>query len=317
MKYLYRISALSFTVFFLFNFAFSQGNSFAKKDKKKSEVKINVLVTDTSDYFVNDIKQEDVKLFEDGIEQKITKFEKKMPLNLGIIVDNSASMRTGLKEVYMAGATLVKNLFPGDEAFIVRFVNSDIIEILEDWTSDKNALLKNFENMYIEGGQSAVVDALYLSSEKILERAKKDSSKRYALVLISDGEERDSFYKLKDVSKLLDGSDVQVFSIALIRSEMPEVSRLKSKSLIKQITLQTEGAYFFPKKFKKEKGQENQLFAALKSVVFELRSQYLVSYSPTNKDFGVEKRKIKVVIADGAKGEKRQGKVRENFTAPN
>ena len=86
---------------------------------------------------------------------------------------------------------------------------------------------------------------------------------------------------------------------------------------IKKITLQTEGACYFPKKFKKEKGQENQLFNALKSVVFELRSQYLVSYSPTNKDFEVEKRKIKVVIADGAKGEKRQGKVRENFTAPN
>lgn len=313
MKYLNSTFLLCLIFLLFVTFAFSQD----KKDKKKSEVKINVRVTDATDNFVNDIKQEEVKLFEDGVEQKITKFEKKMPLNLGIIVDNSGSMRARLEEVFISGATIVKNLLPGDETFIIRFVSSDKIEILDDWTSDKSVLRKSLENMYVEGGQSAVIDALYLSSQKILERAAKDSSKRYALVLISDGEERDSYYKLKDFSKVINGTDIQIFSIALFHSEMRPLSRTDSRSLIKEITFQTDGAFYFPEKFKKELGEENELIRTLKSIVFELRSQYVISYSPTNKDFEAEKRKLKVVIADSVKGEKRLAKIRENYTAPN
>jgi VWFA-related protein len=303
--------------FLLFSFTFAQDNSPSKKDKKKSEVKINVRVSDTEDNFVNDVNIEDVKLYENGIEQKITNFEKKMPLNVGIVVDNSGSMQTRLEDVSIAGATLVKNLLPNDEAFIIRFVDSDKIETLEDWTSDKSVLIKSFQDwMFVERGQSAVIDALHLSSQKILERAKKDISKRYALVLISDGEERESYYKLQDVLKILNGSNVQVFSIAIIDSNMSQQSKLEGKSLIKKITLQTEGASYFPKKFKKEKGYSNELISALKSIVLELRSQYVLTYVPTNKDFESEKRKLKIVISDGANGKKRQAVIREDFTTP-
>ena len=97
---------------------------------------------------------------------------------------------------------------------------------------------------------------------------------------------------------------------------MSQQSKLEGKSLIKKITLQTEGASYFPKKFKKEKGYSNELISALKSIVLELRSQYVLTYVPTNKDFESEKRKLKIVISDGANGKKRQAVIREDFTTP-
>ncbi len=90
-------------------------------------------------------------------------------------------------------------------------------------------------------------------------------------------------------------------------------SQLESRSLIKKITLQTDGASYFPKKGEKEKGNDDELIKALKSIVFELRSQYILTYSPTNKDFEAEKRNLRIIVADSPKGEKRQVVIREEF----
>lgn len=284
-----------------------------KQDSPIREVKINLMVSDEKNNSIEDIKPEEVKLYENGVEQKITKFEKKIPLNLGIVVDNSGSMRTRINETILAASTLISNLLEGDESFLIRFVNSDKIEVSQDWTSDKQQLKEAAQNMFIEAGQSAVIDALYLSAEKIIERAQKDDTKRYALVLISDGYELDSFYKLKDVMKLLEGKNVQIFSLAIIETD--KIPKEKVEGLIRKITLKTGGAAYYPKRWKKEKGDENELVKALKALIFELRSQYLISYVPTNKNFEEEKRKLKVVISDNANGEKRHAILRESFTA--
>lgn len=306
-------------------FAFSQDNS--KRDKpqdKKSaakpvEVKANLLILNADGKFADDVKMEDVKIYEDGAEQKITYFAKKQnAFNVGLVLDNTGSMRPYLDKIVGAGKTIAANLRTQDEAFAVRFVGSDKIEILQDWTADKTVLRNALQEMYIEGGQSAVIDALYLSVSKMLEREKANKSVRSAIILITDGEDRDSFYTKEALLELLKGSDVQIFIIGLTqdlsdkKNESAGVknSKTNSENLIKSLALETGGAAFLTT------AKNDDLIQTIKSVLGELNSQYIVGYTSTNQKRNGNSRKLIVQIADGAKGEKRQPTLRESFIVP-
>jgi Ca-activated chloride channel homolog len=296
--------------------AFSQEKSKEKEKKneqKPIEVKTNLLVLDANNKYVEDIKQADLKIFEDGIEQKITSFTKKTPShNIGLVYDNTGSMRVQLKGINSISQLLVNNLQEKDEAFLIRFVSSDNIMIMQNWTSDKALLNKAVAQMYIEGGASAVVDALYLATEEIIKRKKENNLDDSAIVLISDCEDRDSFYTKEKLFEKLEGSGIQVFVIALTQ-ELDNGTKEKSKAFANEIASKTGGTVYFPT------GRENykkELPEYLKSLIYELRAQYTVGYTSTNQDRGNKKRKMTVQVADSAKGEKRQGFVRDSFVVP-
>ncbi len=222
-------------------FAHSQDNS--KKDKSKDnksasksvEVKANLMVLEADGKFA-DIKLEDIKIYEDGAEQKITYFAKKEnALNIGLVMDNTGSLQSQLGRLETASATSVANLRPQDEAFVVRFVDSDKVEIIENWTANKALLKEALKDMYVEGGQSAIIDALYLSAEKVLEREKSERAKRYAIILFSDGEDRDSYYNPKELFDLLKTSDVQIFIIGLTQNLSDDKNKYTGKKNPKTI----------------------------------------------------------------------------------
>lgn len=308
-----RIIFAFFLICFAVGLADSQTKSKDKKsDQKLVEVKANVMVLNEANQFVDDIKAEDLKVFEDGIEQKISYFDKKSSvLNLGIVVDNSGSMRYMLDEVISNGKIITTNLSPNDEAFVVRFVSSDKIEVSEEWTSDKTKLKSALDNMYVEGGQSAVIDAIYLSAEKLLEREKKDKTKKYAMVVISDGEDRDSFYKYKEMRSLFNDSNIQV--LMLLYS--PYDGARKPQSTLKfvdKLVFETGGLVFnLTKKRTKE-----EIIATLKTLMTELRSDYVINYTSTNQKRDGLPRKLLIEVADDVKGNRRQGIIRESFIVP-
>ncbi len=310
-----KLSRIIFSLF-LICFAVGLADSQTKSKDKKSEqkfveVKANVMVLNAANQFVEDIKAEDLKVFEDGIEQNISYFSKKSPiLNLGMVIDNSGSMRKVLDEIISEGKIITANLNQNDEAFVVRFVDSDTVDIYQEWTSDKTLLKSAFEEMYVEGGQSAVVDAIYLSAEKLLERERKDKTKKYALVVISDGEERDSFYKYKEMLALFNGTDIQVFMLSYA-FQAPLGPKAASKFADK-IVFETGGVeYNLTKKRTKE-----DVIATLKALMTELRSDYVIGYTSTNQKRDGLPRKLRIEVADNAKGDKRQGIIRESFVVP-
>ncbi len=132
------------------------------------EVKANVLVLDSKDQFIDDLKLEDFKIYEDGVEQKLVKLVKKEPvLNLGLVIDNSGSVRFQLDDVIFFGQTIAENLQPKDEAFVVRFISKDKITIEQDWTSSKLRIQDTLNNLYVEGGRTAMIDALVSFGEQI------------------------------------------------------------------------------------------------------------------------------------------------------
>lgn len=310
-----RVVSVLLLVCFTFVFTFAQDKSEKEKDKNSKEkiveIKANVMVLDSGGKLAGGVKQQDLKVFEDGVEQKITYFVEKEPvLNLALVVDNTGSMRTNLNEVTQMGALFIDILKPADEAFVVRFVDSDIIEVLQDWTSNKNLLTQALENMYIEGGQSAILDAIYLSAEMLLKREREDKSKRYAIVLISDVEDRDSFYNFEQTMARFKETDLQIFVVSYAEDAVQQ--KKKARSLGHLLALETGGTiYSLPKKRTKQ-----DVINALNHILAELRSNYIIGYTSTNQKRDGSERKLRVEVTDNAKGEKQKGVIREGFVVP-
>ena len=313
MKLIRIISALCLISFFSVSFVFPQDKSKDKKSKQKPViVKANVAVLDINGVFADKIKLENLKVFEDGVEQKLTYFAQKEPiLNLILVFDNTGSMGKNLNEILKI-SSVFGDLFLLDknEVFVVRFVGSETIEINQEWTSSKKDLKEAIDLMYVEDGQSAILDAVYLSTQAVLEREKEAKSKRYAILLISDGEERASYYNFDQTMALFNGTDIQVFLLSF--AETVAVNRKEARLFSHLLTLETGGTvYLMPKKF-----TQDDIINALKKIAGELRAQYVIGYNSTNPKRDGLARKLTVQVADGEKGEKRLGFIRESFVVP-
>ena len=102
--------------------------------------------------------------------------------------------RLGLTSVIDAAKTIINSNRPGDESFLERFISSDKIETVQDFTSNKDALFNGLDTLYIEGGQTAVIDGVYLAAEHVAQYKKgsDDDRRRRALIVVTDGEDRAS-----------------------------------------------------------------------------------------------------------------------------
>src|SRR4029079_16239087 len=118
----------------------------------------------------------------------------------------------------------------GDNAFLIRFISSDKIETVQDVTDDKQLLRDGLESLYVEQGQTAVIDAVYLSAEKLIAQ-KSDTLHRRALIVITDGEDRNSFYKQEQLFTLLGKSDVQIYVVGLTE-ELKAKTKGRAKELL-------------------------------------------------------------------------------------
>jgi len=308
-------AVLLFICLFVINDAFSQTLS-KKNDKKTFErrsvvVKANVAVVDASGKLLDNVKLDDLKIFEDGIEQKLSHFVKKDSIiNSGLVFDNSGSMRKNLDEIIKLKSVFADLFLPGGEVLVIRFVDNNEISIEQEWTADKKSVEEAINNMYVAGGRTALLDAVYLTASKLLERERKAKSQRFAIVLISDGEERDSYYGLEETLSLFKNTDIQIFVLSF--AETAPLSKKKARSVGSLLALETGGTtYAMPKKH-----NQTEIVEALKKIAGELRAQYIISYTSINQKRDGLQRKLSVQVADGPNGEKRQGLIRESFVVP-
>ncbi len=281
-------------------------------------VNLNVRVIDRNNRPINNIQQKEFKIFEDGVPQQIDFFSKsEVPTNYGIVVDNSGSMRQQLDKVVEAGKILVNTNKPDDETLIIRFVGRDKIEIEQPFTSNKTDLIDALDNLYIEGGQTAITDAVYLAVENIDEYEKSNKTKdvkRRALILVSDGEDRNSFYNEKQLFELLRESEVQIYVIGFVDDLSKEggfISKspqAKAKAFLERIATESGGKAYFPASI-----------AALpdlaREISNELRTQYSIGYIPSNDRRDGTFRSIKVSVDDGPNSQKRIAVTRAGRTA--
>lgn len=278
-------------------------------------VNLNVRVIDRNNRPVNNLKESDFRIFENNIEQKIEFFSKsEVPTNYSLVIDNSGSLRMLLDRVIEASKIIVATNRSDDETSIIRFVSSDKIEVKQDFTSDRELLDDALESLYIEGGQTAIIDAVYLAAEAVSEYEKTDRErKRRAIILVTDGEDRDSFYKENQLYELLREIDVQIYVIGFISelsSEGGFITRspqAKAKAFLERLTKETGGKAYFPRGI-------GELNGIAREIGSELRTQYSIGYQPTSTAAG-NFRTIRVTVADGPNREKRIAITRSGIQA--
>jgi Ca-activated chloride channel family protein len=283
-----------------------------------SLVNLHVRVVDRNNRPLNDVTEADFRVFENGVQQQVQFVTREeVPITYGLVVDNSGSLRSQIGQVVEAGKTIVASNKPGDEAFVVRFIASDEIKILQDFTADKNALGDALDDMFIEGGQTAVIDAVYLAAEHASERRKGDpveDKRRRALILVTDGEDRNSFYKQEQLFEAMKEQDVQIFVIGFVnelekeRGFISKSKRQKAVDLLDRIAKETGGRTFYPTSLSELPGIAEQ-------ITKDLRTQYVISYKPTAAGRPGEFRPVRVAVADGRGGEKRIAVTRTGYTA--
>jgi len=269
-------------------------------------VQLHVRVIDRNNRPIDNVTKGEFHVFEDGVVQPIETFTREeVPISYGLAVDTSGSLRSQLQSVIDAGKTIINSNKPGDETFLVRFISSDKIETVQDFTDKKDLLADGLDSFYIEGGQTAIIDAVYLSAEHVSEYKRGDTQdrRRRALIVITDGEDRNSFYKQEQLFARLREEDVQIFVIGFINELDKETGfirkspREKATALINKLATETGGRAFFPESL-------SELPQIANEIVRDLRTQYVLSYNPTNKTADGTFRAIKVTV-DQPNAEKR------------
>jgi len=269
-------------------------------------VTLQVRVIDRNNHPINNISKNDFKVFEDGVPQPVFSFtQEEVPVIYGLAVDTSGSLRSQLNQVIDAAKTIINSNKRGDETFLERFVDRDQIENVQEFTNNKDALLDAVENLYISGGQTAVIDGVYLAAEHVAEYRKgnDDDHRRRALIIVTDGEDRASFYNEIQLFQRLREEDVQIYVIGFVteldadKGFIRKSSKDKAVALLNRIASETGGRAVTILPPLKTILDDNE-------IVRDLRTQYVVSYDPTNKAHDGSYRAIKVVVAD-APGQKR------------
>lgn len=260
--------------------------------------------------------QNDLRIVDDNTPQSITTFSKEAyPLVYGLVVDTSGSMRTALQMTVDLSKAFVENNRPEDETLIVRFIDSDSIEIITDFTSDKRSLKEGLDTLYVEGGQSAVIDAVHLAAQRVAQYKPEHSPYlRRAMILITDGDERESYYTLNTLVEMLRAIDIQIFTICLGKDES-DGSQLNNTltqaavPLLTTLAKETGGLAFFPK-------SASDLSSIAKRIMSMSRTQYLIEYKPTNPAEPSSYRSLTVKIVDKPGRGKIDSVVRAGYSVP-
>jgi Ca-activated chloride channel homolog len=267
-------------------------------------------VFDKSGHFVGGLKKDNFKLYEDGIEQKIDRFSQEdVPISMGIILDLSGSMRSKIDQVNKSALAFIRASNPQDQVFLIGF--NDEVELLQDFTSDVDEVTDALENTVTLGG-TALYDAIYLGVQKSHTgtRAKK------AIVVITDGEDRDSYYKLDELIAKVQELDVQIFSIGFL-NDIPDKGLFgsfsksepeKARDALTRVAAETGGKAFFPDKL-------TDIHTIVAQIASELRNQYSIGYFSSNATHDGSFRRVKIEFT-GVNAANTHVRFRRGYFAP-
>ncbi len=254
-------------------------------------VVVHATVLDKNGKFVSGLKQDSFKIFEDGVGQNMVSFSQEdVPISLGIVLDTSGSMRSKFDNVIKGALAFIRASNPNDEVFLVGF--NDEVQLLEDFTSDIDTISDTLNNTIVTGG-TALWDAVYLSVQK----AHGGTRPKKAIVVITDGEDHDSYYKLDEMVAKVQESDVQVYCVGLL-DEIPDKGLFgrwsktepeKAHDALQRISDETGAKAFFPKDIK-------EIDSIVAEIAYELRNQYSISYFSSNRARDGNWRRIKVAL---------------------
>lgn len=252
----------------------------------KTLVLINVTVTDPLNRFVTGLEKEHFRLFEDKVEQEISNFSSEdAPISIGLVFDTSGSMGPKLQKSRQAAAEFFKTSNPADEFFLVQF--NDRPELAVPFTTD-TAKIQSALTFTQSKGRTALLDSVYLAMHEM----KKAKNPRKALLIISDGGDNSSRYTETEIKNAVREADVQIFAIGIYesmgaRGRTPEEAA--GPGLLTDLAEQTGG-----RPYAVENVAELPDIAA--KIGIELRNEYILGYTPKNRERDGKYRKVLVKL---------------------
>jgi len=253
-------------------------------------VQLDVSVIDQNNQAVFNLGPEHFAVFEDKVMQKIDNVSREeVPVSVGFVIDTSGSMRSRLQTVADATAGLIKQLRNDDEGFLAQFKAEP--ELVQDFTSDKRELEDAVGELFTSGG-TALLDAIIATADYAHEKGKR---RRKALIIISDGLEKNSSVKEKEVLEAIKEDEVQLYLVGFIDEEDAEKGLFgkspakRARELLTRLADDSGGRAFFPKDI-------TEMPAVAAQIAKDIRTQYVISYYPINDNRDGTFRAVKVQI---------------------
>jgi VWFA-related protein len=274
---------------------------------------VNTIFTaiDKDRHFLTTLRPEDLRISENGVEQNVALFERETdrPLSVAILIDTSESQRGVLVFEKSTALTFVNSVIrpARDRAAILSFTGSTKIQ--QDLTNELAKLRLGIERVQVElsaeiqqrleskkpmpsvdedpTGYTGVWDAIWITVKEVLSSAPEQTRK--AIILLSDGDDTSSKVPRDDAVHFAVATNVAIYSLG-IRDKDFHDGKLQ-KGLLSQVSERTGGRAFFPL-------NEDELQIAFSQINDELRSQYVIGYSPTNKARDGSYRRIKIEITN-------------------
>jgi Ca-activated chloride channel family protein len=238
-------------------------------------VSLNVTVSEAQHY-VTDLEQADFNVYEDGVQQNVTFFNKtNLPIALAVLLDTSASMDTKLPTAQEAAIGFAKRLRKQDLAEVIDFDNR--VNILQAFTNSAPELEQAIRRTSA-GGSTSLYNAIYIALKDLKKAVAKnvDEIRRQAIVVLSDGEDTSSLLPFEEVLDLAKRSETAIYSIGLRDNDSGGSKLFKeAEFVLRQFSQETGGRAFFP-------NQINELSNVYGQISDELSSQYTVGYTSKN-----------------------------------
>jgi Ca-activated chloride channel homolog len=243
-----------------------QGVFVFKKDV--DEVMLHASVIDDKQHIVTSLDRGAFTVFEDGKPQNIISFHHvDIPVAMGIVIDNSGSMREKRNKVNQAALNLVRSSNPQDEVFVVNFNDEQYLD--QDFTNDLLKLKEALEKIDARGG-TALYDAVVASADHLKQNARLEKK---VIFVVTDGEDNASSETLEQaVKQLQQENGPSVYAIGILGDEEHPKRARKALQIIAD---RTGGIAFFPKTL-------DEVDAISRTIASDIRNQYAIGYKPTN-----------------------------------
>jgi len=244
-------------------------------------------VVDKSGHLITDLPKTAFTVYENGVQQLISRFNREdVPVSIGLIIDNSGSMRDKRKKVEAAAADLVLASNKEDESFVVNFNDAAWLDLPgeKEFTNNIDELKEALARIDSRGG-TAMRDALKVSIEHLKEKAHKDKK---VLVVVTDGVDNSSIISLEALVREAQQTGVIIYAVGLLAEEDRKDAK-KAQHEIQALVDATGGEAFFPKELAEVDRYAQQ-------VARDIRSQYTIQYTPSDGAMDGKYRTIKISV---------------------
>ena len=246
-------------------------------------VVLNVSVFDPNGKILRDLPQTAFTVYENDEKQTLSTFRQEdVPISLGLIIDNSASMTDKRDRVASAALALVKASNPNDEVFIINFNERAVLA--KEFTNNIKDLESALRGLDAKG-ETAMRDALLLGIEHLRHSGHRDKK---VVVVVTDGEDNSSVETQAHLVQVAQQNNVIIYAVGLLGAEEPQ-SAARAKKQLTELTEQTGGRAWYP-------NDVSEIANITPEIAHETRNQYVLAYTPTNLAADGSYRRIRVEV---------------------